>query len=73
MKKPKDYSHERKRSSFKSESLELLWAERLILEFLHRDTALYDTCRPTTKITLNEFRKFLEEKKDKLGEKFEED
>jgi hypothetical protein len=73
MKKPKDYAHEKKRNSFKSESLELLWAERLILEFLHKDSSLYDTCRPITKITLNEFWKFLEEKKDQMADKFEQD
>ena len=72
MKKPKDYAHEKKRNSFKSESLELLWAERLILEFLHKDSSLYDTCRPATKITLQEFRKYLQEKKDKMDEEFEE-
>jgi len=72
MQKPKDYSHEKPRNKERSEWLELLWAERLVLEFLHRNASQYDTVRPTTKITLNEFRKYLEEKKDKLDEKFEE-
>lgn len=72
MQKPKDYSHEKKRDSFKSESLELLWAIRLILEFMHRDVDINDTCRPATKISLQEFRKFLQEKKDKMDEEFEE-
>lgn len=72
MQKPKDYSHEKKRDSFKSESLELLWAIRLILEFMHRDVDINDTCRPATKIPLQEFRKFLQEKKDKMDEEFEE-
>lgn len=73
MQKVKDKNKQEKpRNSFRSEWLELLWAERLVLEFLHRDTTHHETCRPTTKITLYEFRKYLEEKKDKLNEYFEE-
>lgn len=72
MQKPKDYSHEKKRDPFKSESLEVLWAIRLILEFMHHDVDINDTCRPATKITLQEFRKYLQEKKDKMDEEFEE-
>lgn len=73
MQKAKDKNKQEKpRNSFRSEWLELLWAERLVLEFLHHDTAHHETCRPTTKITLYEFRKYLEEKKDKLDEYFEE-
>ena len=72
MKKPKDYSHEKPRDAFRSAWLELLWAERLVLEFLHKDTEQNETCRPTTKIQLSEFWKFLEQKKQQLDEKFEE-
>lgn len=73
MQKTKDRNKQEKpRDSFRSEWLELLWAERLVLEFLHKDTTRNEKCRPTTKITLYEFRKYLEEKKDKLDEHFEE-
>lgn len=72
MQKPKDYSHERPRNKHRSEWLELLWAERLVLEFLHHDTLQNDTVTPTTKIPLSEFRKYLETKKQSLDEKFEE-
>ena len=72
MQKPKDYSHERPRNPFKSAWLELLWAERLVLEFLHSKTNEDDTVTPTTKIPLSEFWKYLETKKQSIDEKFEE-
>ena len=72
MQKPKDYSHERPRNKHRSEWLKILEAESLVLEFLHKDTLDNETIRPTTQITMNEFWKYLEEKKQQLDEKFEE-
>jgi len=72
MQKNKDYNKQEKPwDSFRSAGLELLGAERLILEFLHHNTMQDEQIRPTTKITLYEFRKYLEEKKDTLDEYFE--
>lgn len=50
----------------KSEALDLLACESLILEFLHQWAWYWDEVKPITKCSLFEFWKFIEQKKDKL-------
>ena len=50
----------------KSEALDLLACESLILEFLHQWVWYWDEVKPITEQSLFDFWKFIEEKKDKL-------
>ena len=73
MNKPKAWTKEWNKD--RQEARETLTCQTLILEFLHFTAEHYDTVAPATQKTVQEFRNYLEEKKNKLrkkGQQFEE-
>ena len=73
MKKPK--AHSKQRDKDLHETRVVLSCQTLILEFLHFRQEMYDNVAPATQKTVQEFRNYLEDKKNKLrkkGQQFEE-
>ncbi len=72
MKKPKAWTKERSKDRY--EARVALTCQTLILEFLHFREEYFDDVAPATEKTVQEFRNYLEEKKEKLrkrGQQFE--
>lgn len=73
MEKPKAWTKEWNKD--RQEARETLTCQTLILEFLHFRAEHFDTVAPATQKTVQEFRNYLENKKDNLrkrGQNFEE-
>lgn len=56
---------------FKSEALDLLACEALVMEFVQQGSSCGEDVKPITDISLYEFWQYIQHKKDKLEEKWE--
>jgi hypothetical protein len=56
---------------FKSEALDLLACEAMVMEFVQQGSSLGEDVKPITDISLYEFWQYIQHKKDKLEEERE--
>lgn len=70
MRKVKDSQRKTKDPFKKSEALEVVITEKIVMEFMQWKNEGKDPCIPITKMNLFDFRRFVQEKRNKLDSKY---